>query len=100
EGDRQALRDGALLASLKQGADVVSRCNLGEAARCRERGVAVAGGNVENPFASAQVDGLANALSHDLKRGADHRVVAGRPSRLLALLDDRVIGRGGQGSGE
>src|SRR5262249_45184623 len=100
ESDRKALRGGALLAALEEGADVVGRGHLRETTRCGKRGVAVAGGDVEHALASTQVDGLADTLSDDLERGADHGVVTGGPCRLLALLDGRVVGHGGDGSGE
>src|SRR5215467_7218314 len=65
-----------------------------EAARRGERGVAVAGGDVEDALAGLDVDRLAQALADDLQRGADDRIVAGRPGRLLALLDGGVVGGG------
>src|SRR5262249_47838613 len=100
ESDRKALRGGALLAALEEGADVVGRGHLRETTRCGKRGVAVAGGDVEHALASTQVDSLTDALSDDLERGADHGVVTGGPCHLLALLDGRVVGHGGDGSGE
>ena len=92
EHDRQALGLGALAAALEQGADIVGRHHLGEAARRGERRIAVAGGDVEHALAAAQVDCLAKHLADDLQRGADDRVVAGRPCALLAALHGSEIG--------
>ena len=45
-------------AALEQGADVVGRGHLHEAARRGQSGVAVAGGDVEHALAGTQVDRL------------------------------------------
>ena len=52
-----------------------------------ERGVAVAGGDVEHALAGGDVDGLAERLAGELQRGADDGVVARGPGALLARLD-------------
>jgi hypothetical protein len=92
----QTLRGCAFLAALQQFADIIGRGHLREVARCRQRRVAVAGSDVEHALAGAQIDRLAEALADDLQGGADHGVVAGGPSRLLALLDGGVVGLGGR----
>ena len=68
-------------------AHVVGRGDGCAAAGRGQCGVAVAGGDVEHPLAGADVDGLAQRLAGDLQRGADDRVVTGRPRRLLLRLD-------------
>src|SRR5262249_41259756 len=101
ERDGQALGGGALLAAVEPRRDLVGRGGLGGAAGRGERGGggaggggAVAGGEVEDALAGLDVDRLAQALADDLQRGADDRIVAGRPGRLLALLDGGVVGGG------
>ena len=50
---------------------------------CRERGIAVAGGDVEYLAAGAQVDCFAELFADDLQRGSNDRVVARGPGTLL-----------------
>ena len=77
EADREALGGGAGAAAFQQRRDVVGRGDLGEAARGGERGVAIAGRDVEHPFAGTDIDGLAQRLADDLQGRADHGKVAG-----------------------
>jgi hypothetical protein len=56
-----------------------------------ERRVAVAGRDVEHLGAAAQVDGLAELFADDLQRGADRRIVARGPGRLLLGLQGGEI---------
>ena len=97
ERDRQALGFGTLAAALEQRAHVVCRHDVGEAARRGERGVAIAGGDIEDTLAATQIDGLAQPFADDLQRGADDGVVAGAPGGLLATLDRGEIDGGGSG---
>ena len=94
EGDRQAVGFGAAASALEKGADIVGRHDVGEAAGRRQRGVAVAGGDIEDALVAAQVDGLAQDLADDLQRGADDGVVAGAPGELLAALDGGQVDGG------
>ena len=82
-------------AALEQRRHVVGRGHLAPAARGGERGVAVAGGDVEHRLAGAQIERLAQLLADDLQGRADDGVVAGRPGGLLAGLDGGEIGRCG-----
>jgi hypothetical protein len=41
------------------------------------------------------IESFAQFLADDLKRGANHGVVAGRPGALLACLEGTEIDRGG-----
>jgi hypothetical protein len=60
EGDAaQALRGCALAAALEELGNVVGRGDVAPAARRGERGVAVAGGDIEDALAGAQVGGFA-----------------------------------------
>ena len=90
----EALGLGALPAALEQRGDVVGRGDVAPAPRRGERGIAVAGGDVEHALAGAQVDRLAQALADDLQRRADDGVVAGGPGGLLARLERCEVGRG------
>ena len=91
--DRQALGLGARAAALEQRRHVVGRGDVAEAARRGERGVAVAGRDVQHPLARPEVEGLAEALADDLQGRADDGVVAGRPGRLLLGLDGLEVCR-------
>jgi hypothetical protein len=76
EGNPQAVGFGPLASALEQRADIVRRHDVGESAGRGERGVAVAGCDIEDALVAAEIDGLAQTLAHDLQRGADHGVVA------------------------
>src|SRR6185436_16829219 len=79
--------------------DVLGRGDACEAARGRERGIAVPGGDVEHALSGMEIDGLAQKLPDDLQAHADLPEVSGAPGRLLLLLDRPVVGRDGlQGS--
>ena len=97
ELDRQSLGLGAHAAALQQRRDVVGRGHVAPAARGGERGVAVAGGDVEHGLAGTQIERLAQILADDLQGGADNGVVAGRPGGLLAGLQGGEIGSRGRG---
>ena len=94
EGDRQAVGLGAAASALEQGADIVGRHDVGEAAGGGQGRIAVAGGDVEDALVAAQIDGLAERLADDLQRGADDGIVAGTPGELLAALDRGQIDGG------
>ena len=87
EGDVEPVRLRALAGPLQQRRHVVGRRHRAPAARGGERNVAVAGGDIEHRLPRPQVEGLAQRLADDLQRGADDRVVAGRPGGLLTQLD-------------
>jgi hypothetical protein len=57
---------GALAAALEKRRHVVRGRNGGKPPRRRERGVAVAGGNIEHPLARAKVDAFAEQLADNL----------------------------------
>ena len=95
EFDRQPSASARARAALEQRRHVVGRGDVAPAARGGERGVAVAGGDVEHGLAGTQVERLAKRLADDLQRGADDGVVAGRPGGLLAGLQRGEIGRRG-----
>ena len=80
-------------AALEQRFDVVGGGDLAAAARGGERGVAVAGRDVEHALVPAQVAGLGELLADDLEGGADDGVVAAGPRGLLAGLEGGEIGR-------
>jgi hypothetical protein len=86
ENNRQAVGHGALAAAFEQRADIVRRHHLGEAARRRERRIAVAGGDIEDALIAAQVDRFAEHLADDLQGDADDGVIAGRPRALLTAF--------------
>ena len=94
EGDWQAVGGGALLVPFEKGLDVIGGGHLGEMARRGQRGIAIAGSDIEHPLAGLQVDGLAEALADELQLGADHGVVAGGRDRLLAGLDGCIVWSG------
>ena len=100
ELDRQMLGLGAGAALVEQFADIVGRGHIGEAAGCREGRIAIACRNVEHFRTGLQVDALAELLADDLQRGADHRIVARRPRRLLARLECGIVDRSVDGGVE
>jgi hypothetical protein len=83
--------------AFEQRRDVIGRGHLAPAPRGGERRIAVSGGHVENALARANVEGFAQILADDLKRGPDNAVVAGRPGRLLAGFKGREVDRRGRG---
>ena len=93
ELDRQPLRSGARTPLFQQRGHIVGGGDLRKAACRGERGVAVAGSDIDNPFVGADVGGLGERFADDLERDADDGKIAARPSRLLALLDRGEIGR-------
>ncbi len=70
---------------------------MGEAARRGQRGVAVAGGDVEHEFVGAHVGRFGEHFADNLQRRADDGVVAAGPGGLLALLDRGIVRRRGSG---
>jgi hypothetical protein len=76
EGDGKSIGLGALASVIQKRPDIVSRDDFGEATRRRKRGIAVAGGDVEDALACAEIDGFAQRLADDLKRRADNRIIA------------------------
>ena len=94
EVHRQPFGLGARAAFLEQALHVIGRGHLRMAAGCGERGVAVAGGDVEHGLAGTHVCGLGKRLADDLQCGPDDGVIATRPGGLLALLDGGEV-RGG-----
>ena len=87
ELDRQAFGRGARAAALEQRRHVVGGGHLAPAARRGERGVAVAGGDVEHLLAGPEVERFAQLFADDLQRGADDGIVAGRPGAVLLGLE-------------
>ena len=83
---------GAFARAVEQRRHIVGGDHLAPAARGGERGVAVAGGDVEHLLSRADVERLAQLLADDLQGGADDGIVAGRPGALLAGLERREIG--------
>ena len=81
-----------LAAFVEQSRHVIGRRDVREAARSGERGVAVAGSDVEHAFTGAHIGGFGERLADDLQRGADDGVIAAGPGRLLALLDRGEVG--------
>src|SRR6202023_221185 len=90
----QAVGFRTFTASFEKRADIVRGYHLGKAAGSGQRGVAVAGGNIEDALVAAQIDGLTKRFANDLQRGADHGIVAGTPGGLLAALDRGEIDGG------
>ncbi len=68
-------------ARFEQRRDVVGGGHVAPPTRSGERGIAVARRNVEHARAGSQIERFAQRFSHDLQRGADDGVVAGRPRR-------------------
>jgi len=91
EGDVEPVGLGAPLSLVEKRGNVVGRGHVREAPRGRERGVAVAGRDVEDALAGVDVGRLAERLAHDLEADADLAVVPLVPGRLLAGLDGRVV---------
>jgi hypothetical protein len=77
----------AFAGTLEQRGHVVGGDHIAPATRGRQRGVAVAGGDVEHPVSRTDVEGLAQLLADDLKRGAYYGIIAGRPCSPLAGLE-------------
>ena len=88
---------GALTCAIKERGHVVRRDHVAPTPRGGERGVAVAGGDVEHVLVRAEVERLAQRLADDLQRGADDGIVARRPGALLAGLDGPKVGFWGCG---
>jgi hypothetical protein len=107
EFDRQAFGGGALPAFFQQGRHVVGRHHARKTACRRQRGIAIAGGDVEHGFTGPDVGRLGQGFADDLQGHADHGKIAAGPDRLLHLLDRREVRRavglglrcGGGGSG-
>lgn len=59
------------------------------------RGVAVAGGDVDDVFLGADIGGLGQRLADRLQGHADDGEVAAGPACLLALLAGSIVGGGG-----
>ena len=68
--------------------------SLGEPARGGERGVAVAGGDVEHAFAGAHVGRFGERFADDLQRHADDGEVAAGPRACWLLFDGGEVRRG------
>ena len=81
---------------VEQVLDIVGGDYVAATASGGQCGVAVTGGDIEDLPAGTHVDRLAQLLSHQLQRGADHCVVARGPGGVLLLLDCRQ-GLEGQG---
>jgi len=90
--DREPLSRRPLATPFKQSGHIVRRDDLAPAARRRQRDIAVAGCDVEDLLSGAQIERLAQRLTHDLQRRANDGVVAGGPSALLAGLDCVEVG--------
>ena len=95
ERDVEPFGGGAFARAIEQRVHVVDRHHVAPAPRGRERGIAVAGGDVEHPLPAAEVERFAQLLADDLQRGADDRIVARGPCALLARLDRLEINRCG-----
>ena len=96
EIDGQTLGCGTLASALEQRRHIIGRGHFAPAARSGKRHIPVPRRDVEHLAAGAKVERLAQLLADDLQGRADHRVVAGGPGALLALLDGGEIGlRGG-----
>src|SRR3569623_39624 len=95
----------ACVAAFELARHVVGRGHLAPAARGGERGIAIAGGDVEHLLPGPEVERLAQLLADDLQRGADNGVVAGRPGAMLLCLQRGkidlagLLGFGGGGCG-
>ena len=87
KGDVEAFRFDATSPTLEERRHIIGGRDARKAACRGQRRVAVACGHVEHPLARANVHGLIQELAHDLKRGADHCIVAGPPHGLLPGLD-------------
>src|SRR5690606_12161821 len=99
EIDRQSLGVGPGAPPVEQRLHVVGRGDDGAAPGGGERGVAVAGRDIEDRLAGAHVGRLGERLADDLQGDADGGVVAALPGGLLPPLDSGAIGRGPFGRG-
>ncbi len=100
ETDRQTVRLGTQAALREQRRDEVGGGDVGVASCGGERGVPVAGGDVEDALPGPEIDGLAQRLADDLQAHPDVAEVAGGPHGLLAGLEARgVVERQGRGLG-
>ena len=93
DGEAFGVRPAA--AALEQRRDVVDADGSAAVARRGDRGVAAAGGDVEDAPAGLEVGGVAEVLGDEHDPGGDDGEVAARPGRLLALLDGAEVGGGG-----
>ena len=91
----QALGGGTSATFFQQLRHVVCRRDFGKTAGSGERGIAVAGIDIEHTLTGADIGGLGQGFTDELKRHADDGKVAAGPGRLLTLLDSRVVGFGG-----
>ena len=88
ELDVEPLGRCALAAALEQGRDEVDAHHVApRAPRRRDRAVAAAAGDVENPLARNDVQRFDQFLGDHHHEPGDHREVALRPGLLLRLLD-------------
>jgi len=95
--DRQPLGLRPRAPAFEQRRDVIEPSDLGEPARRRQGGVAIAAGDVEHELAGVQVGRLAERLADDLKGGADDGVVAGAPGDPLPALAASRMEAAGRG---
>ena len=84
DGEALGLRPEA--AALEQRRDVVDADGRAAVAGRGDRGVAAAGGDVEDAPAGLEVGGVAEVLGDEHDPGGDDGEVAARPGRLLARL--------------
>ena len=90
----QALDLGPAARPIEQRGHVVDADDRAAAARGGHRGVAAAGGDVEDGLGRMDVERFDEQLGHEQDLGPDHVVVAARPGRLLACLDGGEVGLG------
>jgi len=81
----------AAASGLEELGDVVGGRDFTPAARGSERGVAVAGSDVEDTRAGADVERFAEIFADRLESRTDDGVVAGGPGVLLARFDGAVV---------
>ena len=81
-------------AFFEQVGHVVGRGHAREATRRGQRGIAVAGGDVEYALAGAHIGRFGELLADDLQGGADDGEIAARPGGLLTALDGAQVGLG------
>jgi hypothetical protein len=77
---------GAFAGAIEQCRHVIGGDHVAPTARRGERGVAVAGRDVEHIVMRANIERLAKLLADDLKSGADDGIVTGGPRSMLAAL--------------